>query len=240
MGAHDRFGDANKAQPRIKTVKEFVLPVVSLVVTVVTQVTAHPLLKWLSLAAFFVSLEIILYPAIASKIRSAWNRRRDDGLAQKATPGFKKLLSEFVSFVGRPTQDCETVYTILEVNFRSPDRRPLEGLNLLPIHIFRELSIHIELRMLRKGTTLDNLADVIGELNLLVMWFCSNCVKQVFCASVPEFRSALTDTARSSLEDIRQQFVKFIEDYSEFQKNLNKSLSKPASLCPDFYRPKPI
>ena len=109
MGAHDRFGDANKAQPRIKIVKEFLVPVVSLLVTVVTQVTAHPLLKWLSLAAFFVSLEIILYPAFASKILSAWNRRRDERLAQKATPEFRKLLSEFVSFVGRPTQDCETV-----------------------------------------------------------------------------------------------------------------------------------
>jgi hypothetical protein len=240
MSGHDRLDDGRKGQPRIKIVTERVVPVVALVVAIVAQATAHPLLKWIALGALLISLVIIFYPTIASRSQAGWNRWRHDRLARKATPEFKRLLSEFVSFVGRPTQACDTLHEILLGDLRNRDVSLFERLGLLPVCVFSELHTHVELRMNRKVTTLGDLTDVIEELNLLVMWFCSYCSKPVFSRFAPDLRNLLTDEARSSVEEFRQRFVKFVDDYSGFLKGLEKSLSRHAIQRPDFCRPKPL
>ena len=157
-----------------------------------------------------------------------------------ALPIFLKLLRRFENFVGYPTQHNDTMHQILLTDTSSKGPGALEPFHLLPIFIFTEFCYHVEQRVKRDVSTLDDLTGVVGEMNLLLTWFCAYCTEPVFNRFSAEIRTLLSDRGRSSLEAFREQFARLIDDYCEFSKGLNASLNGPVIQTPFLPRPKPL
>ena len=66
------------------------------------------------------------------------------------------------------------------------------------------------------------------------------CAYPIFERFPQDLRPQLTDAAKRDLEEFRERFVRFIDDYSEFLTNLDQSLSAPVVKGYYFPRPKPL
>ena len=243
MSVHNGEHSGREDQPKLsafEVLTKLILPALSLLASTVALLRAQRVLAWALMALFLVSLAMSFYPSIASKIKRVRNRRGDDRRATEALPTFLKLLRRFEYFVGYPTPNNDTLHEILLNDLCNRNQSPFELLHLLPIHIFTDLCYGIEHRMDREVATLEDLSEVIGEVDLMVSWFCRYCAEPVFSTFPQELRSLLTDRARSSLEAFRERFVNFIDDYSEFLKDFDESLSKRVIQGYYFQRPKPL
>ncbi len=243
MNVYDEEDKGREDQPRLtpfETLTKLILPALSLVASIVALLRDQRLLAWLLGAAFMVSLAMSFYPVIIPKIKRVRNRRRDDRRAREAVPTFLKLQRRFEYFVGYPSHHTDTLHEILLSDLCNRNVAALDLVHLLPAHIFTDLCYGIEHRMGREVATLDDLLDVIREVNMMVGWFCGYCTQPVFDRFPPELRSLLTDKARSSLEAFRERFVNFIDDYAEFLKDFDESLTKHVIQGSYFPRPKPL
>ncbi len=197
-------------------------------------------LAWALIVVFAVSLASSFYSAIAAKLRAAINGRRNDELARKAVPDFRKLLRRFEYFVGYPTQNNDMLYEIARNELCLGNTASLDQLHLLPADMFRDLCYGLEHRMARRAKTLEEFLGLVSDMNFMVRYFCRYCAEPIFGRFPQELRNLLTERSRSSLEAFRERFVDFIDDYSEFLKTFDESFSMPVVVGGYFPRPKPL
>ena len=218
---------------------KLIVPMLSVVAFIVALIKDHPSLASALVGIIVLSLAASFYPAVALKTKGLLNRRRDDRRAREALPGFRNLLRRFEHFVGYPNQTTDTLHEIARARLAGP--LPLDRhLDLMPDELFRDLSYGIESRMSRRASRIEDLSDVVSELNLMVSYYCRYCACPIFDRFPQDLRPQLTDAAKRDLEEFRERFVRFLDDYGEFLKNLDQSLSAPVVTVCYFPRPKPL
>ena len=232
-----RFGTPEETeQPPKPTTFEIltklILPALGLVALIIAQLQQQRTLLWALLAFVLLSLATAFLP---SKIRHRVRERRDERVARRAFPEFKRFLRQFGEFVDYGRSDC-----LHEIAFRElcQNRSDVfDRLRIVPVHLFNGFWWYLRARNERETR---NLLDSIQEFNHLVISYCTSCTQPIFDRFPEDLRPLLTPQVRASLESFRERFVGFLDDYSEYLKNLDDSFSTPRIRSYYFPRPKPL
>ncbi len=113
-------------------------------------------------------------------------------------------------------------------------------LGIPTIGLFNGFWYHFNLRVEQQTPNLAGLRQAIQEFGNLVGTYNTNCVFTVFERLAHDVQASLTPQVRSSLNAFQQRFVRFLEAYQEFLKDLVESGVLPRESHIYFSYPKPL
>ena len=211
-----------------------VLPVALVLAALQTRGVAF----WGALALAVLSFSIGLYGPTAHTIKRGLRGRRDKRVINRAYPEFKRSVERFGEFVDSSRAD--TLEQVVLRKLCQDNQTTLEKLGLTREQLFGEFSFCLNERIARGNLKVPELMLAISELNSLVNNYIRYCVQPVFEHAPEEIRPLLTADARRELESFRERFVRFLDDYSEYLKRLDSSLTSSKVRPYHFPRPKAV
>lgn len=212
--------------------------ILPLVLVIIAQLQEQSARFWGLLVFAFVSLVIGLYRPVKEQIRYRINKFRDERLAKRRFPEFKRFVHRFGEFVDRARSD--TLHHIALQELCCGNQTDFHRLGVTALPLFNGFLYHFRTRVDKQQPNLTALLESTSEFSNLVSSYAQYCTIPIFERFPQELRPLLTERAKSSLNSFQQQFAGFLDIYTEFLKNLDDSLTIPRVRSYYFPRPKPF
>lgn len=212
-----------------------VLPI-ALVVIAGSQEQRFRFLALLVLA--LLSLVIGFYHIGVRQVRNQLNKLHDRRFARRTFPKFRRFVHRLGELLD--TTRSDTLEYVARERLCRSNAAHFESLRMVPLDLFNGFWHDLDSRIDKQKLSLGNFVQSASELRNLVNSYNRYCVSPVFERLPQELSELLTDEARSSLGSLRERFVRFLEDYDEYAKELEESLRTVHLRAFYISRPKPL
>ncbi len=236
------MGTPQQEPPRKPTIFEvlstLIVPGLSLVAAIVALQRDQRIIAWVLLGVLLLSFAVGFYPLVKTPFQEYLSEMRDEKLARKAFPEFRKFVRDFEQFVS--PRAGETLHVIVQSEVCGSNTTNYDRFGLPPVRLFHDWWRHLSPRVGGKRVSLPDFERFVLEFNDLISDFSSDCVRRIFGQFPDDLRPSLNDRAKGSLEAFRERFVRFLDAYRDYLKGLEESLRKPRIQARYFERPKPL
>jgi len=216
---------------------KILLPALSLIAYIVTQLSKHRTESKLLLGLTLVLLVGAYYPTVSRRLLLLLERRKDDAVARNAFPKFREMVHRFGEFIDSRTDN--TLHAIVPneifrhradgpAAFRIPNRELWHG-----------WWTYFWQRIDREHHTMDEMRAALMEFHLLVGSYANYCVSPIFDAP-SNVKAEIPQEAKSSLNSFQQRFDRFAGEYGQFAKSLSESRPALHGLPYWISSPKPL
>ncbi len=218
---------------------KLVLPALSLIPLIVAQLKQQQrAILWGLLGFAFLSLAVGFYPGLKTRTKAWIQVQRAEKEAWRRFSEFRKFVRQFGEFVSTQTND--TLHYIVSSELCRSNMSDFEKLGLPTVGLFSGFWYHFNLRVEQQKPSLAGLRQAIQEFGNLVGTYNNNCVVMVFERLPHDVQASLTPQVKSSLNAFQQRFVRFLQSYQEFLKDLVESGVIPRESHVYFSYPKPL
>lgn len=219
---------------------KLVVPSLALIAFIIAQLLEQASgLLWGLLGLVILSIIGGLSPTIKGRMNRWLGTARDRRVARKAYPEFKRFLRQFQEFTDTTWGRTDTFHGIIN-EMQHQEAKIVERLQLVPPDIFHNRSYYLGCRAEKQTPNLTNFVLLVQETNAAVNAYSYHCVMIVFERLPQDVRRQISENARSSLEDFRQRFVHFLDEYAKYLRNLDESFGERRNIVFSFPRPKPL
>ncbi len=244
MRFDSRFGTFEEKQEVTKPsgfdlLSKLVLPALSLIALIVAQLKQQQTaILWGLLSFAFLSIAVGFYPRIKTRTEAWIQVQRGEKEAWRRFSEFRKYVRQFGEFSGAQTND--TLHYIVSSELCRNNMSDFGKLGLPTVGFFNGFWYHFNLRVEQQKPSLAGLRQAIQEFGNLVGTYNNNCVVIVFERLPQDVQASLTPQVKSSLNAFQQRFVRFLQSYQEFLKDLVESGVIPREINVYFSYPKPL
>lgn len=234
------IGPSQKEQPPKPTafdiLTRLILPVALLAIA--QQQQERLVQFWALIAIALLSGIAGFYQIGVQQIRKWVNKLHDRGFAKRTFPKLRRFVHRLGELLDAGRNDT-LEYVARDQLCRSNAAR-FEELRMIPLDLFHGFWHDLNSRIEKQTPNLDNLVQSVTELRNLVNSYNRYCVGPVFDRFPEGLRELLTDEVKSALESFRERFLRFLEDYDEYAKELEDSLRTVRLQTYYVGRPKPL
>lgn len=217
---------------------KLLIPGLALVALIVAQLQDQRTLSWVLLGFLIAALAIGFYQPLKGRLKFRINRWRDERRARRFFPELRKFSHRFREFVDTGRSDTLHYIALHELNRSNTSE--FVKLGLPSVGLFNGFSYHFTTRIENQEVSLTGLLQSVLEFNHLISSYTTECVLLMFDRLPQDLRSALRPELKSSLNSFQQRFVRFLDDYEEFLRELGESLVTAPHGPHYFARPKPL
>lgn len=200
---------------------KLIVPLAALILARYQRQTA---LIWALLAVAVVFLLAGFYPQFAGRARRLWRVWRDWRIARQAFPALRTFVERFGEFVSGQRND--TIHYIIQSDVCGNRSDIFSRFNLPNARIFQAFWSDLQMIAAEEKPTPANFKAAAAQLCTLVALYNNHCMDAVFRVPPQDFRSQLTDGSKSSLNESRERFNAFLEQYESFLSSLDRGFAE--------------
>lgn len=198
------------------------------------------------LALAVVSVLVSSVPKWRRWIQERKARKHEENVAALALQDLRDWVHKFYEFSN--TERADALSAIVFTRLCQSNQAQLDTLRLAPFQLFADFSRMLAERTDVQKPNFDLLRQSVGELNSLLGLYCNYIVcplyERVPTQLLPQMLNVYNMyKLQDDLIQFRERFDRFIENYTDFLKSLDRRLPRPLEPQPFGYyfaRPKPL
>lgn len=232
------FQEETRKPSSFEVATKFIIPLLSLIAVIVSALQQHPFAMEVLIGVTLLSLIISFLPRVNAWTRGRAQMRADERTAMRAFPKLRKFVRRFGEFVN--TSSGATLHGIAESQVRPEDTGPLMKLGMPSLDIFQGFWSTVNARADAEEVTLANFKLTVSQFAMLIGLYDRFCMYVVFERFPQEIRELLDERTKSKLNEVRERFNAFLNDYQGFLQSFDEEFTERHLSLRPFPRTKPL